>query len=321
MSTMTTLNSAGRRIEKVVNPTPSGPIARLVGTTDIDGNGTDHPLDQVSPFMLLDSARIPQSDMPPFGAHPHRGHSVVTLLVQGQEKSWDSYTQKETIVKAPASYWVDAGSGVFHDEVSVVPDANDPSQHVKLFQLWITVKEEDRLKPAALQYDTNLPKVDATDDQGKKVGSMVYFVGGGAQIETPHPIVVAHIKQDPNSVVSFPVSAGFGGFVVNIKSDPLTLLGKEEQQEVTSDAEDQVVVLAEDDDDIDSFLQIKSGDAGAEYLVCVGEPIHEPWYKKLVASGAVIAKSEEEARAIAKKVETYAANGKGETKSFAPFGL
>jgi len=320
MSTVT-LNTAGRRIEKVVDPTPSGPIFRLIGTTDIDGRGTDHPLPEVSPFMLLDSATIPHSDLPPFGAHPHRGHSVVTLLVQGQEKSWDSYTQKETIVKAPASYWVDAGSGVFHDEVSVVPDPEDPSQHVRLYQLWISVKEEDRLKPAALQYDTNLPKVDVTNDEGQKVGSMVYFVGGGAQITTPHPVVVAHIKQDPNSVVSFPVSAGFGGFVVNMKSSPLTLLGKEGEQEVTSDTVDQVVVLADDDDAKDSFLQVRSGDSGAEYLVCVGEPIREPWYKKLVASGAVIAKSEEEARAIATKVDSYAANGKGETKSFAPFGL
>jgi redox-sensitive bicupin YhaK (pirin superfamily) len=338
-SATTMTASYGRRIAKLQDPTPNGPIFRLIGTTDIDGKGTTHPLPQVNPFMLLDVASLPQSDLPPFGAHPHRGHSVVTLLLQGQEKSWDSVTQKETVVQAPASYWVDAGAGIFHDEVSVVPDPNDPLQHVKLLQLWVSVKEEDRLKPAALQYDDNLPQVDAKNADGQVVGNIVYFVGGGAQIQTPHPVVVAHVRQDANSLVSFPVPAGFGGFVVNLKGSPITFLSggfdghnqnapKDQVVPVTSDTVHQVLVLADDEEDSnsdseqqDSVLQISSQDLDVEYLVCVGEKIDEPWYKKLVANGAVVAQSEDEARAIATQVETYAAAGKGETKSFAPFGL
>jgi redox-sensitive bicupin YhaK (pirin superfamily) len=121
-------------------------VTRLVGTVDVDGSGTQHPLDQVDPFILLDAASISKHNMPPFGNHPHRGHSVVTVLLRGSMKSWDSFSNTETTLTAPASYWVDAGSGLFHNEVSVINDEKDTAQHVGLLQLWVGVKQEDRLE-------------------------------------------------------------------------------------------------------------------------------------------------------------------------------
>jgi hypothetical protein len=56
-------------------------------------------------------------------------------------------------------------------------------------------------------------------------------------------------------------------------------------------------------------------------MVIVGETIDEPWAKKLVANGAVIAASPDEAREIATQVEAYAAAGKQKGGSFAPFGV
>jgi len=316
-TSMTSSTTKGRKIAHTQTPTPSGPIFRLIGTVDIDGKGTNHPLAQVDPFMLLDYANIPESNIPKFGAHPHRGHSVVTLLLQGQEKSWDSYTQTHTVVDAPASYWVDAGSGIFHDEVSVVPNSDDKDQHIKLYQLWITVQEQDRLKQAGLQYDTELPVVDAVSKSGDNIGSITYFVGGkNDKIATPHPIVVAHIKQSPNSELEFPIDPSHGGFLVHIGGSP-TVGGS-----VTPEVENEILVLDNNDDTTEDFVTVKASAQPAEYLVCVGETIGEPWYKKLVASGAVIAKSEQEARDIASKVEGYAAAGKSGSpgSSFAPFG-
>ena len=46
-----------------------------------------------------------------------------------------------------------------------------------------------------------------------------------------------------------------------------------------------------------------SATTACQYLVCAGEKIGQPWYKKLVANGAIIAKDPEEARAIAKQIE------------------
>ena len=76
------MSMTGRTVSKIV-PATQGKITRLIGTVDIDGNGTKHPLDQVDPFMLLDAGTLSKHAMPPFGAHPHRGHSVVTVLVMG----------------------------------------------------------------------------------------------------------------------------------------------------------------------------------------------------------------------------------------------
>jgi len=53
-------------------------------------------------------------------------------------------------------------------------------------------------------------------------------------------------------------------------------------------------------EDYDVLVETKTN---CQYLVCNGEKINKPWYKKLAANGAVIAKSAEEARAIAKQVE------------------
>jgi len=311
------MKAIGRLISSVVRATPNGISFRLIGTVDIDGKGTKHPLEQADPFMLLDYApSIPKNNAPPFGAHPHRGHSVLTILTKGKVMSWDSFTNKETIAQAPASYWVDAGSGIFHDEVSRVDDESDESQHVALFQLWVSVKEEDRLKPAGLQYDMDLPAVEAKNADGKVVGSIRHYCGGGAKITTPHPIVVAHVVQQANTSLRFPVDPAFGGVVIHMSGCP-TFAGA-----TTPSEPFEVLVLADtssSDVDVD-FLDVTSSASEAEYLICVGEQVKEPWFKKLVANGAVIAKSPEEAREIAQRVEEYAATGKT-SGCYGPFGV
>ena len=306
---------SGRKISKIVPATP-GKITRLIGTLDIDGNGTSHPIDQVDPFMLLDAGTISKHNMPPFGAHPHRGHSVVSVLLFGSLRSWDSFTQMDTTITGPASYWVDAGSGVFHDETAVIADESDPSQHVQMFQLWISVREEDRTKPAALQYDTNLPEQDLEDDMGNVVGNIRYHVGGERKsIKTMHPIVVAHVTQNAGSTVKIPVEPTFGGFVAHIGGS--AMYGDSLQS--TSTPYDVIVLDDANDTSEESFLTIRAGENGSNYLVCTGEKIGEPWSKKLAANGAIIAKSEKEARDIARQVEKASKVGLL-SGNFWPFG-
>ena len=372
----------GRQIKKLVPAKQSNPaLQRLIGTVDIDGAGVDHVLDQVDPFMLLDYGTIPKNEMPPFGMHPHRGHSVVTVLLKGSMKSVDSYTVKDAYITGPASYWVDANSGVFHDEVSIIKDESDPDQHVTLYQLWISIKEEDRLQQPKVQYDTDLPLLDIHGSQNIKngdtdgnhevavatdegdddpivtkkrkldgndfdvvVGSIRYFVGGeNGKIKPVHPIIVAHVSQKPNTTYKFPLKKSYGGFVAYIAptddsttSSTATTVkfgsGDDSSNSVPTKLND-VIVLDDYDnsngDGDDDFLEIvttsSQNDCGnvAEYLICVGEKINQPWYKKLAANGAIIAKSPDEAREIATKVEGYAKAGKSGTdgSSFAPFGV
>ena len=334
-----------RTIEKVVPATKNGPINRLIGTVDIDGKGTTHSLPEVDPFILLDQATIEKNEMPPFGAHPHRGHSVVTILMRGKVKSWDSFSKdphKTTTIAAPASYWVDAGSGLFHDEKSVIEDESDPSQHMSLFQLWIGVRDEDRKKAPKLQYDDNLPEKDCVHN-GQVVGKILYFVGGGGggektSIKTPHPITVAYIKQNANTTYHFPIDPSHGGFVVNLNHGSSGMLLESGNADspacfggTSPDNPNDVLVLSNNNTSgtttqqattSSSFLEITTAEnSSADYLICVGERMQEPWAKKLVASGAVIAATPEQARDIASQVETYAAAGKSQGGSFAPFGV
>ena len=269
--------------------------------------------------MLLDAAVILKGGLPKFGAHPHRGHSVVTLLLQGKVESWDSFHDGKTIIKGPASYWVDAGSGLFHNEMTIVDDESaDPLQHIKLMQLWISVKEEDRLKSPTVQHDTNLPVEEALNNEGNVIGSIRYFVGKGSLISTPHPITVAHVTQDLGTTLQFPINGEYGGFVVHLEG--CATYGNDSN----SETKETYAVHVLDDDKDESYLQITTSAADNDttktsYLICVGEKIDEPWYKKLTSNGAVVAKSKEEAREIATKVEEYSKEGLSSGK-FAPFG-
>jgi redox-sensitive bicupin YhaK (pirin superfamily) len=314
------VNMTSRLIDKVVPATSSGgPVSRLIGSVDIDGKGTSHALPEVDPFILLDLAQLNQHNRPPFGAHPHRGHSVVTLLLQGQMQSWDSFSNQHTTIKGPASYWVDAGTGVFHDETSVIVDESDPAQHIKLLQLWVGVKEADRQKPARLQYDTDLPTTDLLDcETSRKAGTVTHYVGEKTTIETPHPLVVFHVQQNANTSVDLSIDPSHGGFIVMLSADDAA--ATVQFGGTTSPLKQHDVLVLANDVSTSSTVKATTGDHSAEYMVCAGAKHGEAWVKKLVANGAIICATTEQAQDVAPKVEAYAAAGKVEGGSFAPFG-
>ena len=304
-----------RSIEKGVSATNTGKILRLIGTVDMNGKGTEHPLAEVDPFILLDTATVNKNGMPPFGAHPHRGHSVVTVVTKGKISSWDSFKPSKDyleIMTAPASYWVDAGSGVFHDELSVMEDENDPAQHMTVYQLWVGVKESDRQSAPRTQHDSNLPHFECKDPEGRVVGKGIYHVGPETSIITPHPVLVAHIRQDPNTIHHLPIDPSHNGLIVH-RSGHASFGG------TVPSAEEDVMVLSPAG--TGAFLVIKTNDQAAEYLVCTGEPHGEKWVKYLVANGAIITATPEEAQELAPKVEAMAKAGKSPGGSFAPFGM
>jgi redox-sensitive bicupin YhaK (pirin superfamily) len=341
---ISTMSITSRGIAKVVSATHpesgKGPI-RLVGTVDCDGAGTEHVLADVDPFILLDAGVLEKDDMPPFGAHPHRGHSVVTVLLNGSLKSWDSFQPQRQdgsaneertcrdVITSPASYWVDAGSGIFHDETTKIDDESDPKQHVKLLQLWVGIAEADRSMAPRVQIDTKLPTFDCMghvsgidgDEPRVVVGHGRYHVGPRTSIQTPHPITVAHVHQKAGTSYLYPIeSQSHGGFAVLLKGRPT--FGEGESLGRPEKEYDVVVLKHESDGSDPDFVTIEtSKDEDAEYVICTGDRIGESWAKKLVANGALIAATAEEARKLAPKVAAMSKEGLEHSGSFAPFGL
>ena len=179
--------------------------------------------------------------------------------------------------------------------------------------LWIGVKQEDRCKPPRVQWDENLPRFTCIHDK-EVVGTGIYHVGDQTSIETPHPITVAHICQNRGTTYQCPVVSDHGGFVISIKGS--AIFGG-----IASKDDYAILVFGEDRDDA-GYLEIQTQtNVDAEYLVCFSEKIGEQWAKKLVASGAIITATKEEARELAPKVEKMSKNGKAEGGSFASFGL
>lgn len=315
---LSSIMASSRLISKVVPATNTGKNIRLIGTLDMDGNGTNHPLlPDIDPFILLDSGTLTKNHMPPFGSHPHRGHSVITILRQGKMQTWDSYKPKGEfqLHTGPSSYWVDAGTGVFHDEMAVIQDESDPSQHVELFQLWVGVKEEDRSKPPRVQSQGNLPKTELKDhDSGKVIGTIIHYTGPQTTIETPHPVFIAYIHQLKHTTYRHAVDPTHTGFVAHVRGTPSVAGTK------PTDMYD-IMVLDNSSSKENNILEITTGDEDAEYLVCSGMPIGEPWVKKLVANGAVIAANREQATGFVENIEAMSKAGKAEGGSFAPFGI
>ena len=94
--------------------------------------------------------------------------------------------------------------------------------------------------------------------------------------------------------VKIPINPKHGGFIVHMEG-----IAKYETTATNS-----VLVSADTSNRYrnEDYVLVETK-TNCQYLVCDGEKINKPWYKKLAANGAVIAKSAEETRAIAKQVE------------------
>jgi redox-sensitive bicupin YhaK (pirin superfamily) len=159
------------------------------------------------------------------------------------------------------------------------------------------------------------------------VGRGIYFLGPTTSIETLHPITVVHIRQKAGTQYQVPIeSTAHGGMVINLKGSA-NFGGDGATSAATPQNEYDVLVLKNDDSAVDqngrpdSLLVTTSAEEDAEYVVATGERIGESWAKKLVANGALIAATPEEARNLALKVDAMSKAGLEKGGSFAPFGI
>jgi hypothetical protein len=97
--------SISRAVTNFIPRTPlHGSLSRLIGGLDCKGNGTNHPLISVEPFILCDSAKeIIGAGKPPFGFHPHHGLIAMTYVLSGAFDDEDNLGDGEVHVNEAGS--------------------------------------------------------------------------------------------------------------------------------------------------------------------------------------------------------------------------
>jgi len=95
-----------------------------MGSTDVNGKGThsDAAESLVSPFLLMDEARIPADTPLPFSKHPHTGLVANTILLEGHSMLWDNLNGHYGPAWAGGLFQINAGRGVVHDEGAPPPE-------------------------------------------------------------------------------------------------------------------------------------------------------------------------------------------------------
>lgn len=123
---------------------------------------------QIDPFLLLHHAEVKfSSDRPAksqgVGAHPHRGFSPVTFVIQGEVHHRDS-RGNSTVAKTGEVQWMNAGAGIVHSE--------RPSDHIveegekqEIIQLWVNTPAKYKMdSPEYFHFpETEIPVITSKD--------------------------------------------------------------------------------------------------------------------------------------------------------------
>jgi hypothetical protein len=228
-------------------------------------------------FEVRDGWRMYHGDVVPgFPRHPHRGFETVTLARRGYIDHSDSLGATARFGQGDAQ-WMTAGGGVVHAEMFplVRPDGDNPTE---LFQLWLNLPREDKLKPAyfTMFWSEQIPRLTFWDD-ARRATEVVLVAGalGEGRPAAPPPsswaarpeaeVAVWTLKMQPGAVWSLPpAGAGVNRVLYFFAGDSLRVGGR-------TVAHGHACQLRPD-----AALPLENGAQEAELLLLQGRPIGEP---------------------------------------------
>jgi redox-sensitive bicupin YhaK (pirin superfamily) len=293
---------------RIINATRMGDHAlRLIGTTDIDGNGTNHEVADVDPLVLFDFVKINASADSPFRPHPHVGLTAMSFLpVRGTWMAWDSLKgDSEQHLQAGGLYYVHAGTPAFHHEFPSA-DTVAAAMEVEFVQLVWNATDEADVRTVVLP-PQDVPVV--TSSQGSVRVLAGDFCGVSAiQPFTHRKIIYAYVQLDQGGRMDFSIPASMRGMLFVIE-------GKLGVNEFTVDAE-QMMILGDED----AALAASNLDPGrvTRFIVAAGEPVNRPFCKLLGLGGFIIGQSEEEVRSTMAELTETAEQIKQEVPQYFP---
>ena len=296
------------RAHQIINATKMGDHAlRLIGTTDIDGNGTSHEVADVDPLVLFDFVKIDTSAEPAFRPHPHVGLTAMSFLPTGGTwMAWDSLEgESAQPLKTGGLYYVHAGTPAFHHEYPS-PDTVAAAMEVEFVQLVWNATDEEDVRTVVVQPES----VPVVTTECSSVRVLAGDFCGVRAIEpfTNRKIIFAYVTLDSGGSEEFAIPPGMRGMLFVIE-------GKLGANDVTVDAK-QMMILGQED----VVLTITSlGRARVtRFIIAVGEPVNRPFYKLLGLGGFLIGDNEQELKSTMAELAETAEQIKREVPQYFP---
>jgi redox-sensitive bicupin YhaK (pirin superfamily) len=215
--------------------------------------------------------------VPGFPGHPHRGFETVTFVRHGLIDHSDSLGAAARFGRGDVQ-WLTAGRGIVHAEMFPLLDRDGPNP-LELFQIWLNLPAADKLVEPhfTMLWDQDIPRVRATDDDGKVTEVTVIAGRLGDAVPPPPPpsswasraeadVAIWHVVMEPGARWTLPAAAT--GEVTRVL---YVFEGDTVVVDDTQVGNDTGVVLAPDAD-----VPLVAGAAPVELLLLQGRPIGEP---------------------------------------------
>ena len=296
------------RAHQIIKATKMGDHAlRLIGTVDIDGNGTNHEVADVDPIVLFDFANINTSAESPFRPHPHVGLTAMSFLPAGGTwMAWDSLEgDSDQHLQTGGLYYVHAGTPAFHHEFPS-PDTVAAAMEVEFVQLVWNATDEEDVRTVVMQPE-EVPVV--TSEHGSVRVLAGDFCGVSAiQPFTHRKIIYAYIQLDQGGRMDFTIPSAMRGMLFVIE-------GKLGANDATVDAE-QMMILGDEDEAL-ATTNLDSNRV-TRFIIAAGEPVNKPFHKLLGLGGFIIGETEQEVRARMAELTATAAQIKQEVPQYFP---
>jgi redox-sensitive bicupin YhaK (pirin superfamily) len=280
---------------------------RLIGTTDIDGNGTSHEVADVDPIVLLDFVDINTGAESPFRPHPHVGLTAMSFLpVGGTWMAWDSLEgDSDQHLRTGGLYFVHAGKPAFHHEFPS-PDTVAAAMEVEFIQLVWNATDEEDVRTVVMQPE-EVPVV--TSEHGSVRVLAGDFCGVSAvQPFTHRKIIYAYVQLDQGGMMDFPIPPTMRGILFVIE-------GKLGVGDATVHAGQMMILGDEDAALATNNLDV---DRVTRFIIAAGEPVNKPFCKLLGLGGFIIGETDEAVRSTMAELAEAAEQIKQEVPHYFP---
>ena len=265
-------------------------VSTLIPAFDIDMGGIPlkqalptNNVRQVDPFLLLHHGTLKyrksgKAIHQGVGAHPHRGFTPVTFIIDGEIHHRDSRGNNQIARKGEVQ-WMHAGSGIVHSER---PSQNlmDRNGSNEMIQLWVNSPAHKKMLEPSYQYvpANDIPFIDSEDKNIRTKIIVGEYASLKGKIVPESELQVLWSEANGPGAQSFSVPMGFNTMIYTIKGNlKINGFGLVEKENL--------VIFEKEGGQI----QV-STDGKAEFLVLSGKPLDE----KVVQHGPFVMNSETE---------------------------